>query len=74
MYEYRLAYRHTDGEVEGFVGRGLTREGAAESALTKILEKVSSIGDKFNKDNVYKNKDKLSAREMEQVRVDWSFK
>ncbi|GMV81467.1 MAG: hypothetical protein AMXMBFR7_26510 [Planctomycetota bacterium] len=45
MYEYRLAYRHHDGAVEGFTGCGFTREAAERNALNRIREKVEWLED-----------------------------
>lgn len=90
MYEYRLAYRHHDGEVEGFKGWGFTARAAEEHALRQIQEKVKLIDSiQFAREpqhgwnrivfdekrvirSLYPHDRKLTRKELEQVKRDWS--
>jgi hypothetical protein len=40
MYFFHIAYRHHNGEVEGFTGTGFTKESARRHAEAKVRDKV----------------------------------
>jgi hypothetical protein len=71
VYVYRLAYRHQNGEVEGFVGVGFEKKTAERAAVMKALAKVRAIGQVFRADGVIRRDDGLSPDEVAQVRQDW---
>jgi hypothetical protein len=71
VYIYRLAYRHHDGEVEGFVGVGFDKKAAEHAAVRKAAAKVRAIGQVFRADGVIHRPEGLSPDEVAQIRRDW---
>ena len=79
MYEYNLAYRYTNNDVEGFTGIALSNsENAKSNALQKIRNKIKMIADttreeKFLESSLILSFDNLSTAEKKQVREDWEI-
>lgn len=72
MFEYRLAYRHQNGEVEGFRGRSLIAPAEAKAfACKKIVEKLELLGEPKDSSRLIESPDGLSEAEMEQIKRDW---
>ena len=44
-YEHRTAYRHENGDVEGFRGTGRTKARAKADAMEQIIRKLNMIAD-----------------------------
>lgn len=82
MYRHRLAYRITPFEIEGFVGRGFTKESAREDAISQIKKKLAIILEdgtswpvhtfKFSWEKVVEGEASLTKPELESVRNDWN--
>lgn len=45
MHKYMLAYKHDNGDIEGFVGLGFTKAAAREDAINDIRKKLRIIGE-----------------------------
>ncbi len=72
MHTYRLAYRHDNGEVEGFVGNAFTDAATAErNAIRAVTEKCTAIGKAFNHRRILRSFDGLTAVEEALIRQDW---
>lgn len=73
MYEFRLAYRHGNGEVEGFVGVGSTTATARRAAVNKATAKAAVTGTAFDPARLVERAAGLSADELKLVREDWTI-
>jgi len=82
MYQYLVAYRHRNGEVEGFKGFGFTAQCAKDDAYRQIrlkLEHYMSVPESFTVRQLIETANALSLgnegiKEMEQLRQDWHSK
>ena len=72
-YTYKLAYRHDNGEVEGFVGTAFHQENARRATILKIIEKVVGIGRQFHPDQVIESVDGLTPDEIATIQNDWKI-
>ena len=76
-YEHRTAYRHENGDVEGFIGTGSTKARAKADARKQIIRKLSMITD-FDASGVIDTSriisvlSSLTPEEMYRVRVCWN--
>jgi len=80
LYEYRTVYRHENGEVEGFVGQGSTKEAAKLDSVSQIGRKLAILADEargipkppmFYPNRVIKIIMSLTKAEHETVQADW---
>ena len=77
MFHYQLAYRHDNGEVEGFVGLGFTKANARDNAISQITTKIIDVlrvhkpETFFHPDRVIEGEASLTPAELEQVKQDW---
>lgn len=82
MYVYRVAYRHENGDVEGFVGTGINETAAKQDAYRKIRQKITflaSIQEKsglecsveINPERLCVSGAGLTAEELESIKNDW---
>lgn len=80
MYQHKLAYRHNNEEVEGFVGIGFTREQAKSDCINqiqlklKVIEEIDFKKVLFNDQQLIKSFAGLTQREKEQIQSDWKTK
>ncbi len=74
MFKYNLAYRYQNNEVEGFVGYGLTKEGAYNNAVHKIKDKLQSFNETFVVNNAIMDFSGLSEEEVRFIKDDWMLK
>lgn len=74
MFEYKLAYRHANGEVEGFVGTGFTESAAQRNAEVKAANKCIDARLPFEWNNLIYSPKNLTKTEMEVVQNDWKLK
>jgi hypothetical protein len=79
-YEHRTAYRHENGEVEGFIGNGGTKGAAKKDALDQINKKITQVNQGsdirsvlvfFDKTNVVESPSRLTREELDTVQKDW---
>ncbi len=76
-YQHRLAYLHPCGEVEGFVGTGLSRENAEKDAIRQIHKKLAIVKElrptdpEFDKSRVIKSPYALTREQLAAVKSDW---
>lgn len=68
MYRYHAAYLHDDGSVEGFIGYGLTTEGAERDATKAV---VGKLGGAFQPSRFLRTGNGLTAAQLKQVLRDW---
>jgi hypothetical protein len=78
-YEDRVAYRHPNGEVEGFKGVGGTKKKARDDAIDQIQRKLAIVRQDFRPDDppydparLITSHLKLSVVELKVVLKDWS--
>ena len=77
MYQHTIAYRHQNGNVEGFKGFGFTPKSAEADALNQIQLKLSFYVNpplRLNPDGVITDDTQLTLDELEGVRQDWHSK
>ena len=78
-YIFRLAYRHGNGEVEGFAAmasgsdkaKKATIAKAREKAVAKAREKASWTPTPFDPARLIESETKLTAEERATVKADW---
>jgi hypothetical protein len=73
MYCCQLAYRHRNGEVEGFRGVGFSIESSRQDCLRQIRYKVEAIDGCYSLNRVIEHTADLSVTELAQVREDWAL-
>jgi hypothetical protein len=74
MFLHNIAYRHLNGEVEGFIGIGSNKDVAKADANRQIQRKLSMFQNPqiLNMDRVITNPNKLSIQELKQVKQNWN--
>jgi hypothetical protein len=78
MFRCQLAYRLPSGEVEGFVGKGPSKDNARQDCLNQINRKLQIIAQVkqvevfFEHSRLIDSTDKLTAEEIETVKRDWA--
>lgn len=73
MRTCKLAYRHMNGEVEGFTGVGSNAASAKTNAINKIKNKCAGINQPFYENKVILSVHYLHQDEIPQVREDWKI-
>ena len=73
MYEFRLAYRHGNGEIEGFTGAGSNIKAARRNAILRAEEKAGHTPHPFDPARLIENADELTPDERATVRTDWKY-
>jgi hypothetical protein len=71
MYQYNLAYRHQNGEVEGFQGIGFGEVAAERDAKDQIARKLQQIDQPFEEHRIITSMELLTQPERKQVMEDW---
>ena len=61
-YEYKVAYRHDDETIEGFLGVGTTKAKAKADAHTQIDRKIAILDDWYERARGGINKSRLITR------------
>jgi hypothetical protein len=69
----RLAYRHANGELEGFAGCGSTPQAACAHAERKIASKLACCRLAFDRARIVRSANGLSKEEMATLRADWKI-
>lgn len=75
-YEDRVAFRHSNGQVEGFAGIGATKAKARADSIDQIQKKlkiVAELGtkDTFSKSRLITRVSDLKGAELDKVQCDW---
>lgn len=76
-YEHRAAYRHPDGNVEGFVGHGDTKPRAKADALDQMRRKADIVAEcdgcscAFDDSRIIYVLASLTKGEIASVQADW---
>lgn len=71
---HNLAYRHDNGEHEGFAGTSLSGpEDARRHAIGKAIAKCESIGRTFDPGRIIESDKGLSREVYDQLREDWQI-
>jgi hypothetical protein len=71
MWVTQRAYRHANGEVEGFRASALTRKGSEGRVMRAIQDKCKAIGVPFDPERVIYGHEPLTTAEREQIQADW---
>lgn len=71
MFVHRLAYKHANGEVEGFVGVGHTEQGARQRAVNKVMQKCLTIGEPMTATSLIESQAGLSMEDLKTIKEDW---
>ena len=77
MYRMQGAYRHDNGEVEGFVGFGFSEDSAANDCINQMRIKAEAIRGSgpntgFKRARAILSGDGLTPDELEIIRKDWA--
>jgi hypothetical protein len=74
MIIYRIAYRHANGEVEGFTGSALSGEQAARhNAVRQIQSKCNAIGTVYLAGRTITSFTGLTPEEIKTIQADWKI-
>ena len=77
MYEYKLAYRHWNNNIEGFKGTGFSRGSARRDCINQIKRKIVNIIQITNPSTVFDNNmviesfEGLNKKEIKQIKEHW---
>ncbi len=73
MFTCKNAYRHANGEVEGFQGVGFTKAAAVRDALNQLYKKLASlqVPEAPDPTRLITDESKLTPGELAQVRRHW---
>lgn len=75
MFIYRLAYRHANGQVEGFLGHALTSPDQAfchaVQQITRKIEDGSPNLGLFDFNNIITDASRVTVAELETIKRDW---
>jgi hypothetical protein len=78
MFQYGIGYRFSNGEVEGIMGYGFTKESSQRDAIQQVINKLNSfqVREVFNHTRVIDNSDNgtFTSQELEQIKTDWKCK
>jgi hypothetical protein len=66
-----LVYRHENGEVEGFVGKGADENAAHTNGIERITRKCAAVRHPYQSARLIDNLDTLTAAETAKVQNDW---
>ena len=75
MHTFRCAFRHDNGQIEGFTGYGFGDYGAKQDCLEQIRRKLSIIpraSHTVDENRMIFSKDELTPEEVEAVFRDWA--
>lgn len=74
MYEYRIAYRFTNNDVEGFVGIGFDNKKAREHAIQKVKNKIECIENEavFSDSRLITDSGSCTEQELKTIASDWN--
>lgn len=71
MYIFRMAYRHSNGEVEGFCGCGSSQAAAERDAERKVRSKCLALDQIYDRNRRIDSVRGVDKAEMEIIRADW---
>ena len=73
MIRYNIAYRHTNGEVEGFTATRFAEDRAEQACLETIRIKCRKMGHTFDPKRIISNTRELTKKELKTVQADWQI-
>lgn len=71
MKHYCVAYRHENGEIEGFAATRFDAARAKEAAMKCMRAEIEAKGLTFNPDRIVESSKGLSAAERVTLQRDW---
>lgn len=73
MFTARIAYRHENGQVEGFLGTALQSASAADAAAQRLIQsKVADIGGNYDPQRIIRHESVVTGDELKMIRADWN--
>lgn len=74
MIRYQIAYRHENGEVEGFVGYAFSNPDKARSnAIQQVRDKVLAIGGTYYENRLIESTAGLHGKDFDTIKRDWKL-
>ncbi len=73
MFINQIAYRHQNGEIQGFVGTGFTVQAAERDSRRRIEAKVGSLGQAFDPGRIISRREQVTTDEMKMIQDDWKL-
>lgn len=71
MFEFKMGYRHANGQVEGFKATRFSRYAAEVECRNQIRLKCEQIGDVYQQSREIHADYDLSKEEIRQIKQDW---
>jgi len=71
MIRFNIAYRHANGELEGFSAFRFSSDAAEQAAIGLIQEKLAFQGAAYDPSRLVRSFAKLTKPEKRQVKADW---
>lgn len=68
---YQVAYRHIDGNIEGFVGKGQSEDEAESDALRQIQQTCARLRVSFDNHRVIREQSDASPTEQKLLLAQW---
>jgi hypothetical protein len=72
VFEFLIAYRHQNGDLEGFAGVGFKPESAQQDAYRKMQQKCFALRQPFVEERVVSDKG-LAAEDLATIQADWEI-
>jgi len=71
MIRFNIAYRHANGELEGFSAFRFTADAAEQAAIAEIQAKLAIVKIAYDPSRLVRSFAKLTKAEKRQVKADW---
>lgn len=71
MFEWKLAYRFDNGQIEGFKGIGTNEESALNDCFRQIKKKLEIVKESYNGKNILNDFTGLSEQQIKDIKTDW---
>lgn len=71
MIRTNYAYRHQNGEVEGFSAFRFMQYQSEAACVQAIKEKCEEIGQPYDETRLIKSRDGVTAKEWKTIKADW---
>jgi hypothetical protein len=71
QHVYQIAYRHVDGNIEGFVGKGHSEDEAESDAMRQIQQMCARLKVAFEARRVIRDQSDVSPTEQKLLLAQW---
>ncbi len=71
MFRCSKGYRHSNGEVEGFVGFAFQEAFAVTDCIFKVRDKCIELGQEYDEERVIHGPNQCTPAELVTIQADW---